>query len=531
MMVRVARLKRQIVQCACVVAALFARAAFAEEQHSAVTDLSSTTLSGYVDISSAWWVGQMLQPLHDNRQPPLPPIPTNDPSTLGNDNFANATAITMGANFLPPDLASATLEPGEPTNTGESGSLWFRWTIPTTGTARLSALTLVPCPAAEAKSTAPALSDESIFYPWGGIWYPGGGGVITTTVPPPPPIYRHSITVYRGTGLQDLQVVARGQTLEFAVQAGETLLVAFENYSSGGFLIGSLPTSFNADVTAPPANDSFASTLSINESSKGDLNGHLLGATRETGEPDLGADFAGGSVWFHFTAATHGNVSLGNMIQPVPCAVFTGSDVAHLQLVAKDPASGVSFFGEQGKTYHIALYRGAQNAQSFSLAYTGPKYRLYETSFAELMPPGLTPHFYGLRGATLLLYAKTATGWDCVEIEPIVDYATALLARPSTAVDGKLRVISIDEFMPAPRVEISHANGVTASTLIGLAGQTCAVSYSADLVNWTTPQVFTLGGEPPIIHIADDRSPGAFYRITRSLPVPDGPTKQLEPPH
>ena len=321
-----------------------------------------------------------------------------------------------------------------------------------------------------------------------------------------------------------------GVNLEFNVQAGETIWIALELYDFGPFPIGMIPTDFNLDDTPIPTNDSFASQLTIRDSSAANLEGHLLGATREPGEPDLGPDFAGGSVWFHFVAATFGSVGVGSEYDYLPLAVFTGNDLASLHLVTKSVGS-VYFFGEEGKTYHIAVYRGTRGKSGFGLKLVAPKYRLYETTLDQLFPDLSVPHFYGLRGNTLLFYAKSATGWDMVETEPIVNYATELLIYPADAVGGQLRVITIDDTFPSPLVNFTTtANSVTAN-LAGYVGQTCAISFSTDLTTWTAPETITLQTLAQTLKKYDRVDGAIFYRVTQSLPATNAPLNELEPPH
>src|SRR5205823_732469 len=201
-----------------------------------------------------------------------------------------------------------------------------------------------------------------------------------------------------------------------------------------------------------------------------------------------------------------------------------------LQLVAKSVGS-VYFFGEEGKTYHIAVYRGAQNKSGFGLKFVGPKYRLYETTLDQLFPNATVPHFYGLRGNTLLFYAKSAAGWDLIEVEPIVNYATELLIYPANAVGGQLRVISIDDTFPSPRVNFVRGQASVTASLLGYVGQTCAVSSSTDLTTWTEPQIVTLQSLAQTLKKYDQVNGGIFYRVTQSLPATNAALHELEPPH
>jgi hypothetical protein len=128
-----------------------------------------------------------------------------------------------------------------------------------------------------------------------------------------------------------------------------------------------------------------------------------------------------------------------------------------------------------------------------------------------------------------LLYAKAPIGWDLVEIEPIVNFSTDLLIIPANAVDGQLRVITIDETLPAPHVQLRPARGVLVPDVIGYPGQTCAIAYSTDLINWSTPQVRTLTSAPQSLSAVSPSVPSHFFRVTQSLPEPTTPQGVFQP--
>lgn len=487
----------------------------AEEQHSILTPLSETTLSGYVDTSANWWVG-----------------------TLGIPNDSARNAIDADARVsIPTNLTNSTLEAGEPAQPRQTGSIWYKWAANQTGVARISTAAIPPMPTPAATSTLPALSEESIFYPWGGVSYGGGGGSVTGVIITGPPFinpvsigyYRWStdLAVYRAIQVSEselkLEFVQRGASLQFDAHAGETFWIAVEVYENQPEfawqleLPSPLPGTLFFDLTAPPANDSFASAFSVAGSAGGTLVGYALAATSETGEPDLGGEFSGGSVWFHFTAAMYGTIAISDVSQNLPIAIFTGSTVSDLKLVAKSSAGGIAFFGEQGKVYHIAVYHGASTA-GFYLSFIAPSYRVYETTLEGLFPGGAKPHLYGLRGRMMLLYAKTALGWDLLEVEPIIDQAADLKILPANPAEGKLRVLTVDEAFPSPHVEFAGEGGSVSASLVGIPGQTSTVSYSTDLVNWSEPQVITLEGAMKYLRAHDPVDSNYFYRVTQTLP-------------
>jgi hypothetical protein len=492
----------------------------AEEQHSIMTALNSTTLSGYVDTSISWWVGTVL--------PGRAPSPAND-------SIPDAIAFTTNSIVIPANLTDSTLDDGEPFLPHQTGSVWYKWTASQAGIARITTNEITAMPQPAATSTMPARSEESIFYPGGGISHGGGGsgGVITVIVPPIDPIligyYRWwtDLVVYRAIRVSDteyrFEFVQRGASLEFGVQEGEMFWVGVEVFEKQPAFEGQLElpspllTALYFDFTAPPINDSFASDLSVSNSSLGTMTGYTLAATREEGEPNLGGEFSGGSAWFHFTAATFGAVAISDVSQNLPLAVFTGTTVSNLNLVARSSAGGIAFFAEEGKQYHLAVYHGASTA-GFNLSFIGPRYRHYETTLDALMPDGTMPHFYGVRGATMLLYAKIATGWNLVEVEPIINESADLLIHPGAVVDGQLRVITIDESLPQPRIVLSIGTGLLDVNIAGIPGQTCGISFSTDLFLWSAAQVVTLNSAENFVRSFDRDGPNHFFRVVPARP-------------
>jgi hypothetical protein len=83
--------------------------------------------------------------------------------------------------------------------------------------------------------------------------------------------------------------------------------------------------------------------------------GYNAGATHEPGEPAID-DSTGKTVWWSWTAPVGGTVSidLSGSDYSFPVAVFTGTSVARLHLVAAD-SGGVAFEAVAGQTYQIAV--------------------------------------------------------------------------------------------------------------------------------------------------------------------------------
>jgi hypothetical protein len=124
----------------------------------------------------------------------------------------------------------------------------------------------------------------------------------------------------------------------------------------------------------------------------------------------------------------------------------------------------------------------------------------------------------------MLLYAKTATGWDLVEVESIVNETADLFIQPSNPIDGELRVITIDETLPPPVIVLSIADGSLNVNVTGIPGQTCGVSYSTDLFQWSAAQIITLKSPQTFVRAFDQTGSNYFFRV-RPLRAP-----RLPPP-
>jgi len=120
-----------------------------------------------------------------------------------------------------------------------------------------------------------------------------------------------------------------------------------------------------------PYNDNF--------SARSHLSGYTLtargdnaGATRESGEPVLGANATGSSVWWDWTAPASGNVTLSSSgsASTSLIGVFTGTSVSALTTVASG-SSTVSFAAQAGVTYEFAVdgEKGVSGLVVLSLSY------------------------------------------------------------------------------------------------------------------------------------------------------------------
>src|SRR5579862_3445611 len=239
-----------------------------------------------------------------------------------NDNFANRTALS-GTSFTVRDINNlCTKETGEPNHGGDAGgaSLWYKWVAPSSGRYALS-----------------TLSNQTNF----------------DTL----------LAVYTGTAVNALTLVAQnddanGTTqslVEFSATAGTEYEIAVDGKAgaTGSFQLGLIPA---------PANDNFVNAAPLSGASAS-ASGYILGASKETGEPNHGGDAGGHSVWYTWTAPASGNVFIsttGSNFDTL-LGVYTGATVNALTLVAQNDddtgvtTSLVTFAANAGTVYAIAV--------------------------------------------------------------------------------------------------------------------------------------------------------------------------------
>jgi hypothetical protein len=291
------------------------------------------------------------------------------PAGPANDLFANAQALSGASGSAGGSNVGATKESGEPALAGNSGgaSVWFAWTAPSSGAASVST---------------------------------SGSGFDTL------------LGVYTGSSVSALSLVAsnddtsdtdRTSIARFNAVAGTTYRITVDGYlgPNSGQAAGPIALSWTLETATPPppppppasgpANDLFANAQQLSGTT-GTASGSNVGATKETGEPDLAGNSGGASVWYAWTAPSSGPVSLdtaGSSFDTL-LGVYTGSSVGALTLAgSNDDASGsvltsaLTFNAVGGTTYRIKVdgYRGPRSGQAAgSIA-------LHWTLTAETPPP------------------------------------------------------------------------------------------------------------------------------------------------
>lgn len=257
-----------------------------------------------------------------------PVVPANDAFAARINLGSSANATAVGTNL------GAAAETNEPAHAGAPAarSVWWQWTAPATGDVEIN-------------------TEGSSF--------------------------DTRLAVFTGTSLAALSLVAENDNAEvnvtsskvrFAATAGAVYGVVVDgaNGAAGVIALNIKP----APPPPPPGNDLFANRTDIGSGDALTFTGTNARATAETGEPAHAGRAAAASVWWKWTAATSGLVTLstaGSQIDTT-LAVYSGSAVNALVLVrANDDAASnsgfsmVRFHATAGTSYAIAV-DGADSA-------------------------------------------------------------------------------------------------------------------------------------------------------------------------
>ena len=232
--------------------------------------------------------------LHVNLYPP--------PS---NNLFAARAPLIGTSHYANGSLLAADHEPDEPLHAGSPGhgSIWWSWTAPLSGLARVFV---------ETSGWAPLLAS------------------------------------YSGNALASLQPVgaAAAHTLTFRVSAGATYAIALDGDATVNGDFGLWLT-----VAPSPANDDFAARLPLPEVADLQIYGTAHLASEEMNEPPTGL----GSVWYSWTAPFTGRaqVKISGWFGP-QARVFRGVAPGQLTELASGPAAELWFDAEAGQSYAIS---------------------------------------------------------------------------------------------------------------------------------------------------------------------------------
>jgi hypothetical protein len=351
----------------------------------------------------------------------------------GNDNFSLAQVITGNSGTVSGNNVAATKEAGEPNHAGNDGgkSIWYRWTAPANGTwtfntvgstfdtllAVYTGTSLATLVVVANNDNIPGTNTSSVsFSATAGTTYPiavdgfrgeaGEGGTehapasgtvvlnwnLSANLAPQISGFSptggsagNSVTIagvnFSGTtgvtfnGLNAVFTVDSDLQISATVPAGAT---------TGPIQVvkptGTATSAASFAVGTAPANDNFANARVIGGNA-GTVAGSNTGASKEPGEPNHAGNAGGSSVWYSWTAPGSGSWQLdtaGSSFDTL-LAVYTGTSVAALSLVASNDDSGIgvtsqlTFNATAGTTYYFAVdgYGGVTGNITLNWAFTG----------------------------------------------------------------------------------------------------------------------------------------------------------------
>jgi subtilisin family serine protease len=234
-----------------------------------------------------------------------------------NDDFVNRIALTGDSANSTGTNIGATEEVGEPAQSGPINSAWWSWTATSSGFFQVD-----------------TIGSNSDTY----------------------------LSIFDGPAVDNLTLIGRdddaGGNLASLVNVnatpGTTYQLAVDGWSNR-----TGPINLNIAPTAPP-NDNFANRITLTGDTV-NATGSNIRATGETGEPYQSGET--NSVWWTWTAPSTGTFNINTIGSGYDTwlALFTGSDVSNLSLVAQDDDSGGNYASRiylnaiAGQTYEIAV--------------------------------------------------------------------------------------------------------------------------------------------------------------------------------
>ncbi len=269
-----------------------------------------------------------------------------------NDNFANAEPLTGLSGAPARTTAAATKEPNEPNHGRNVGgaSVWFKYVAP-------------------------------------------GNGVLT--IHTSGSSFDTVLAVYRGSSLSNLQMVGENadaiatnwSRVSIGTENGATYYIAVDGQAANG----SVPSGsfvLNYSLSNAASNDNFVNATILSGTLGRMLVNSNLGASRESGEPTIGGNSGGRSVWYKLNAPSSGSMRLSFKVDgknpstqvrsKMMIGIYSGTALGNLQEISNGIFAGVavaSVVTSPNTTYYIAIdgFDSGQGAEiaTFNLEY-GP---------------------------------------------------------------------------------------------------------------------------------------------------------------
>ncbi|MCI0746897.1 MAG: hypothetical protein L0Y58_15960 [Verrucomicrobia subdivision 3 bacterium] len=318
--------------------------------------------------------------LEDSESNNITRVPVSFPSDClapANDVFVNARVVTGVSGTAAGPNVCATKEAGEPNHAGNAGghSIWYRWTAPLSGSVVIATV-------------------GSDFDTLLGVYTGSTVGSLTLV-----------------TANDDIVPEVTLQShVTFKATAGTTYHVAVDGWNGA---VGNTILTVN-----PPLNDAFADCQAIS-SLAGQVTGHNVGATKQTGETAHAGNIGGHSVWYCWTAPTNALMTfdtVGSSFDTL-LALYTGSSVGALTLItSNDDTDGdqsrVTFGAIRGTNYRIAVDGFAGSTGTITLSWAVASriaIRRLGTNVVELTVQGAPGEYQLHRTTSLTNWSTLAT--------------------------------------------------------------------------------------------------------------------------
>jgi hypothetical protein len=296
------------------------------------------------------------------------------------------------------------------------------------------------------------------------------------------------------------------------------------------------PVTIDLSIPPPPANDHFTNSVLL-------TNNHItsfadmLNATREPGEPAHGRWGGTATVWYSWTASSHG-VARFEVPYGAEVSVNTGNHLQTLQQVDLLRASNLDlvFRVGAGTTYHFAI---AANAPTLGteFAFDFPRFGGVEDAQllhgADLQVNGLPASWWiwdaPASGMAKLSRSNMSSGWvgfvvysGTFGINPIAEGSSSV---EFSAVAGRRYYIQANGSLltnltfhlqllasTPPIVDVGYSGGQFGFTFGGTPGESFQLLTSTNLVDWFPAGLHTFYG--PLYPFIDPNPTGGarFYR-------------------
>ena len=306
-------------------------------------------------------------------------------------------------------------------------------------------------------------------------------------------------------------------SVSFPVTAGQTYQFSMDglNGSSG---VGSIELSLDSPAQPPP-NDAFTSAIRLTGYTV-NTTGTTASATYEPGEHQHGALTNAGSVWWSWSSADSGTVSI-SVYPGLEVDVYAGSSLSRLIPVAAGTGA-VSFYALAGTVYSIAVSDSGAASGRFWLSLTGPQPPPAAESVGSSARPNgrFRLHVRGQVGQGFVIQASTnLTQWESIGFNSLSGGAFDFIDIDTQGFPARFyRVLPLDAVLDTLALQVlgtdASTNGAVVVRIGGPAGQPFYLQASTDLQNWSDlTRGVIVDDEFDFLDASGGQLPSRVYRV------------------